>query len=406
MGHTSDWYNAIAHVDADCFFASCELSRRPELRGRPLCVLSSQDACVVAKTYDAKAVGIRTGMPVWEARRLLPQAVYLSADFRFYGLLSAKMFAILRCYSPAVEVYSIDEAFIDINGIRSLWRKSFAQLADEMRSRIYSDIGITVSVGISTTRILAKIASERNKPDGSTVVPGRAIRRFLADVPLGDVPGIGRNREALLHKFGLCTALDYCRADKAHIHHLLGKAGADLWQELNGISVFGLELAPPVPKSIARTASLGQVTTERTLIASNLSCHTTRVVTELVRQGLTASMLTVFLRLCSFEAVVKRVRMQPCNDFNQFNRVVKSALEELFTNGHEYRACGVIASGLHADAGQGDLFAAETPGRQLQLIRTMDAINRKYGAQTLRPAQSIQKPRRGVRFAYPVIIAS
>lgn len=405
MQQTTDWYNAVAHVDADCFFAACELSRRPELRGRPLCVLSSQDACVVARTYDARAAGIKTGMPVWEAKRLLPQAVYLPADFRFYGLLSTRMFAILRRYSPAVEVCSIDEAFIDMNGIRSLWRKSFAQLADEMRSRIYSDIGITVSVGISTTRILAKVASEKNKPDGSTVVPGRTIRRFLADVPLGDVPGIGRNRQALLHKFGLCTALDYCLADKTRIHHLLGKAGTDLWHELNGVSVFGLELAPPMPRSIARTASLGQVTTERALVASNLSCHTTRVVTELVRQGLTASALTVFLRLRSFEAVSERVRMQPSNDFNQFNRVVKAALAKLFTRGHEYRACGVIASGLHADAGQGDLFAAEAPGRQLQLIRTMDAINRKYGAQTLRPAQSIQKPRRAVRFAYPVIIA-
>jgi len=100
--------------------------------------------------------------------------------------------AVYRQFSPQVEVYSIDEAFIDMNGIRSLWRKSFRQLADEMRSRIYSDIGITVSVGISTTRILAKVASEKNKPNGSTVVPGRAIRRFLADIPLGDVPGIGR----------------------------------------------------------------------------------------------------------------------------------------------------------------------------------------------------------------------
>jgi len=405
--HTSDWYNAIAHVDADCFFASCELIRRPDLRGKPLCVLSSQDACVVAKTYDAKAAGIKTGMPVWEARRLLPQAICLSADFRFYGLISAKMFAILRQYSPAVEVCSIDEGFMDMNGIRTLWRKSFRQLADDIRRRIYRDIGITVSIGISTTKILAKTASEKNKPDGSTIVPGRSIRHFLAGIAVGDVPGIGRSREALLHKFGIHTALDYCAGDKARIHRMLGKAGIDLWEELNGRPVFNMELKASMPKSIARTASLGCVTMDRAWIASNLSYHTTKVVTELVRQDLTTSMLTVFLRLKSFEAVVSKVRMQPCNDFSKLNRVVKSLLEDLFTQGHEYRACGIIASQLHVDTWQGDLFIKqEDTGRQLKLIRTMDAINMKYGSQTLRPARVMQKPRCGSRFHYPVIIAS
>ena len=407
MGHTSNWYNAIAHVDADCFFASCELMRRPDLRGKPLCVLSSQDACVVAKTYDAKAIGIKTGMPVWEARRLLPQATYLSADFRFYGLISAKIFAILREYSPEIEVYSIDEAFMDMNGIRTLWRKSFQQLADDMRQCIYRDIGITVSVGISTTRILAKIASEKNKPNGSTIVPGRSVRHFLASIPVGDVPGIGRNRAALLHKFSIHTALDYCLTDKAHIHRMLGKTGTDLWDELNGKPVFKLELEAPGPKSIARTASLGCVTTERTLIASHLSYHSTRIVTELVRKELTTSMLTVFLRLKSFETVACKVRMQSCNDFKKLNKAVKSSFEELFVQGHEYRACGVIASNLNVDEGQGDLFVKqEDKGRQLKLIQTMDAINNKYGSQTLRPAQSVQKPRRGTRFNYPVITAS
>jgi DNA polymerase-4/DNA polymerase V len=406
-GHISNWYNAIAHVDADCFFASCELTRRPDLRGKPLCILSSQDACVVAKTYDAKAVGIKTGMPVWEARRLLPQATYLSADFRFYGLISAKMFAILRQYSPAVEACSIDEGFMDMNGIRTLWRKSFRQLADDMRRRIYRDIGITVSVGISTTRILAKMASEKNKPNGSTIVPGGSIRHFLAGIPVADVPGIGRSRTALLHKFSIHTALDYCSTDKAHIHRMLGKVGTDLWDELNGRSVFKLELEPPRPRSIARTASLGCVTTSRTLIASHLSYHVTRVVTELVRKQMTTSMLTIFLRLKSFEAIVCKVRMQPCNDFGKLNKAVKFSLGELFKQGHKYRACGVIASKLNAGVWQGDLFIKhEYTCRQLKLVQTMDAINRKYGLQTLRPAQSMQKPRCATRFNYPVITAS
>lgn len=130
---TRDWPTAIAHIDADCFYASCERLRRPDLATRPLCVMSSQDACIVAKTYDAKAAGITTGMPVWEAKKLLPQAVFLPADFRFYGLLSGKLFAILRRFSPVVEHYSIDEGFIDLDGLRSYWRMGYGDIGDTIR---------------------------------------------------------------------------------------------------------------------------------------------------------------------------------------------------------------------------------------------------------------------------------
>jgi DNA polymerase-4/DNA polymerase V len=403
----SSWRNAIAHVDADCFFASCELVRRPDLRGRPVCVLSSQDACIVAKTYEAKAVGIKTGMPVWEARRLLPQAVYLPADFRFYGLVSAKMFAIFRRYSPQVEAYSIDEGFINMNGMRSLWRKGFRALADDIRQCIHRDVGITASVGISTTRTLAKMASEANKPNGSTVIPAHRIRQFLAGLPVGDIPGIGRNRVMLLHQFQIYTALEFCLTDAAKIHRMLGRSGISLRDELNGISVFAPELQPPMPKSIARTASLGAVSMDRRLIAAHLSYHTTRVVSELVRRHLTTSRLTVFLRLKSFEAVARKLRMNPCNDLGRLNRAVTSLLGEIFVRGEQYRACGVIASQLMPDAGQGDLFALRAnTGRQLKLIQTMDAINRKYGAQTVKPARAMRKSRHGIRFKYPLLTAN
>ncbi|PJA31626.1 MAG: DNA polymerase IV, partial [Zetaproteobacteria bacterium CG_4_9_14_3_um_filter_53_7] len=202
----SDWSNAIGHVDCDAFYASCEAVRHPELKGRPICVLSSQNAIVVAKSYAAKALGITTGMPVWEARKLAPQVVFLAADFRYYGQMSDKLFSILRRYSPDIEIYSIDEAFMDMNGIRMLWRKSFQQLADDIRLTVARETGLTVSVGISVTRTLAKMASESNKPNGSTILPGRRIADFLAELPVAAIPGIGRNRAALLYKFNIHTA--------------------------------------------------------------------------------------------------------------------------------------------------------------------------------------------------------
>jgi len=406
LKHVSNWYNAIAHVDADCFYASCELVRRPDLKGQPVCVLSSQDACVVAKTYDAKAIGITTGMPVWEAKKLMPQAHYLSADFRFYGLLSEKMFAILRRYSPDIEIYSIDEGFIDMNGIRSMHRMTFRQIADHIRQTVFHEVGITVSVGIATTRILAKIASEMNKPNGSTIIPGRRINNFLRQVPIGDVPGIGSNRQHIMRKLRITTAHDFASTPLERIDFILGKIGVDLWQELNGTLVFPLALEPVMPKSIARTASLGCVTQDKQLIKSHLSYHTTRMVTELVRQRLTTSSVSVFLRLESFDAMGDKVQITASSEFKKLNQVVNTLFEKLFVAGHKYRACGVAASHIQPDVQQGDLFTPFGDSNlELSLMKVMDDINLRYGVQMIKPAIALRKPKPQLRFKYPVLQA-
>jgi len=300
MRPASNWHNAVAHVDADAFYASCEAIRHPELKGRPICVLSNQNAFVVAKSYDAKAKGITTGMSVYDARKLVPEAAYLPPDFRYYGQISNKMFSILKRYSPDIEVYSIDEGFLDMNGIRMLWHQGYRQIADDIRESVKREIGITVSVGISNTKTLAKMASESNKPDGSTIVPGKRIDRFLADIPVEDVPGIGRSRMALLHKFRIRTAGEFAGTDECLIRKLLGRHGLTLWHELSGQPVLPVETEPPLPKSISRTASLGEITTDRRIIAAHLSRHTMRLISELVGKHLLAHRTSVFLTLKSF----------------------------------------------------------------------------------------------------------
>ena len=372
-----------------------------------MCVLSSQDACVVAKTYDAKAIGIRTGMPVWDAKKLMPEAHFLSADFRYYGLISKKMFSILRRYSPDIEEYSIDEGFVDMNGIRSMWGKSYRGIADDIRQTVYNEVGITVSVGIATTRILSKIASEMNKPNGSTIIPGRRIANFLREVPVGDIPGIGGSRKQLMKKLRIQTAYDFANTPLECIDMVLGKVGVDLWNELNGNPVFKLELEPPMPKSIARTASLGAVTCDKRLISSHITYHTTRMVTELVRKNLTACVISVFLRLKSFESVGRNVRITATNDYSRINHIVTAIFKHIFKHGIEYRACGVIASSLQPDVQQGDLFATPLQtSKQLAITKVMDEINTRFGNQVLRPANSLKKKAPKVKFQYPLLHAS
>ncbi len=380
----SNWPNAIAHVDADCFFASCEQLRRPDLKGQPICVLSSQDACIVAKTYDAKAAGITTGMTVWDARKRMPDAIFISADFRYYGQMSDKLFAILRCFSPAVEEYSIDEAFLDMKGLRSFHRKSYQQMADELRATVQQEIGITVSIGISVTRTLAKMASEYNKPNGTTIVAGGRIHDFLQQVSVRDIPGIGGNREALLNKFNIHTAADFATAAEHHIQRLLGKAGTELWHELNGTSLYKVETEARLPKSVARTASMGQPTQDQAIIRAHLARHAMRLSKALMDKRLTARRLTVFLTLKSFDQqAVTTALPYPTADYFLLMAEANRAVDGLFDPGQIYRACGLIATDIAVrQAGNFDLFQQAERQREdkhLQLLEAVHRVNRKYG---------------------------
>jgi len=407
----SDWPGAMAHVDADCFFAACERLRRPDLAGRPICVLSSQDACIVAKTYDAKAAGVTTGMPVWEAKRLMPQAVYLPADFRFYGLLSGKLFAILRRFSPQVEVYSIDEGFVDLDGMRGYWRMGYGEIGDAMRRAIQAETGLTVSVGVSVTRTLAKMASEANKPNGLGVVSGRHIAEFLCGQATRDIPGIGSRRAALLHKFRLRTALDFARAPEALVERLLGRTGMDLWHELNGQSLFGIQTHASLPKSMARTASLGERTSDIRLVRAHLSHHCFRLGMDMVARGLLARRFSVQLRLGNFERVVRAEQMsQPTQHLHAMQRVATHLLHQLWRPGMVVNACGIVATEIEpVGHAQAELFAGDEAGREagdLPLWQAMQQMRSRFGNSIIRPANTLLRPAsplpRSRRFGYPL----
>ena len=408
-----DWPNAIAHVDADCFYASCELLRRPDLRGTPVCVLSSQDACIVAKTYDAKAAGITTGMTVWEARKLMPHATFISADFRYYGQMSDKLFAVLRRYSPAVEESSIDEAYVDMHGLRGFYRKSYQRMADELRARVQQEIGITVSIGIAVNKTLAKMASEYNKPNGSTIVAGKRIQDFLQQVNVRAIPGIGSNRAALLSKCDMHTAADFAAASEAHIRKLLGKAGTDLWHELNGRVRYKVETQTRLPKSVARTASMGQLTQDKVTIHAHLVRHAMRLSKELLEQRYTTRQLTLFLTLKSFERHAAAITLPYATaDYFMLMQEVGKALEQLFDPAQIYRACGLVATEIEVrQAGSFDLFQQAEQQREhkhLRLLDTVHDVNQKYGAHALSICATAKSPgqRGGARFGYPLLECS
>ncbi len=405
----TDWPRAVAHVDADCFYAACELARRPALAGHPLAVMSSQDACVVAKTYEARARGVRTGMPVWEARRLVPDLVLLPADFRHYGLVSERLFRILRRFSPQVERYSIDEAFLDLDGLCGYFRCSHGELADRIRRTVREEVGITVSVGVSTGKVLAKMASESCKPDGTRVVPGRAIGSFLASQPVEAVPGIGPRRAALARKFGIATAAALARLDPRRVDRLLGKAGVDLWRELRGGQAFPVTVEPPVPKSVQRGASLGRRTRDARRVRAQLAHHAFRLALDLTARGLRARRLRVFLRLGDFRHVEAEVPLEeaPTADYGRIARAARRGLARLWRPGLVASGCGVAALGVEpADAPQRSLLP-DADAETLPLWRAVAAIRRRHGAGAIAPACTVRPAgtRPEHRFRYPLLHA-
>jgi len=192
---------ALLHIDGDAFFASCEQAHDPQLKGKPV-VTGKERGITASMSYEAKARGVTRGMRLFEVKRLCPEAIILPSDYETYSLLSQRLFAIVRRFTPEVEQYSIDEVFADLTGLRRPLRMSYEQMAATIKHELDTELGFTFSVGLAPNKVLAKIASKWQKPSGLTTIPGHDIHLFLRDLPVDKVWGIGSNTAALLQKHG------------------------------------------------------------------------------------------------------------------------------------------------------------------------------------------------------------
>ncbi|MFO0847295.1 MAG: nucleotidyltransferase [Gemmataceae bacterium] len=246
----------IGHLDADCFYVSAERVRHPDLAGKPVGVLGNQGACVIAKSYEMKAAGVKTGMPIWEARKLCPDGVYVKRDFRWYEVLSRMMLDIVGEHAEAVEYYSIDEFFFRAAPLTS--RSGLADAAAAVRDHIRDRAGLPVTVAIARTRTLAKLFSDTAKPNGclavTTVDQERAL---LGRLPVTEISGVGGRRAARLAPYGIKSCLDLADADGGLVRRVLTSTGFDIWRELNGFPAQPVRPSRSPHKVLARGGSLG-----------------------------------------------------------------------------------------------------------------------------------------------------
>ncbi len=241
----------IAHLDADCFYVSAERVRRPSLLHLPVGVLGNQGACVIAKSYEMKAAGVKTGVPIWEAVKLCPDGIYIKRDFQWYEVLSRMMLDMVQSCSPTVEYYSIDEFFFDADRVDP----------KELQARILNTVGVPVTVGVSKSRTLAKLASDAGKPFGCRVLlDDEEIASYIESINVQEVTGIASRSATKLAENGIRTCGEFRRADPQLINRLLTKRGEALWWELHGQPITKIATSRPRHKAIARGGSIGEAT--------------------------------------------------------------------------------------------------------------------------------------------------
>lgn len=245
---------AVGHLDCDCFYVSAERVRDRFLRGKAVGVLGNQGACVIAKSYEMKHAGVKTGMPIWDAMRLCPLGVYVKRDFRWYEVLSRRVLAVVRDFSPRVEYHSIDDFFFEVP---CGYGASLQKLAEEMRDAVLREVGVPVTVGIAWTKILAKLISDTAKPFGASALLGPdAVRALLSRLPVTEISGIASRRAARLEPHGIRTCIDLALADRRLVRQLLTITGEALWYELNGDSILPFYTERPSHKMLSRGGSL------------------------------------------------------------------------------------------------------------------------------------------------------
>ncbi len=381
------WPKAIAHIDADAFFVECERATNPFLKGKCV-VVGKERGIITALSYEAKARGLKRGMRMFEAKKICPEVIIVESDYEKYSLFSVRMFDILKRYSPLVEEYSIDEAFLDLTGMRRVLNAGYAEIAYEIQKDIETQLGISVSIGVAPTKVLAKIASKWDKPHGRVLIKAKEIHKYLGSVDIEDVWGIGPNTASLLRKLNINTALDFALRDVDYLRGFLSKPYIEIWHELRGESVLPIESAKDSYKSISKTATF-KPTKKKDFLISELIKNLENACSKARRYRLAAGRLVVFLKDNYFVTSSVEVRLSSHSNVPLLmSTAVKEAFEMIYQQGKIYRQTGIILLDLRTKI-RYDLFEGVARIKKvLSLYRAVDRINEKFGRGAIHIAAS------------------
>lgn len=378
----------IALVDCNNFFVACERLRKPELENKPVCVLSNNDGCVVSRSNEAKRMGVEMGAPYFICKNQFKKVTFLSGDLPYYCEISKRVTDKLYDYTPDIEIYSIDEAFLDLTGLRKTFNCSYEEIASRIVKEIKDEIGIDVSVGLSYSKVLAKLANDKAKNlqkikiDKKTYKIGfRDIQKELKETLISDVWGVGKNTTALLKKHLIQTCFDFVSQDDIWIKKHLGKIGIELKQELTGISINPVQTTIKAPKSISRSESFKEFQTDKNYIVAQLNNHIHKVCKKLRNEHLLTECVGIMLRTKDFFVFDKKLNLiNPTNTEFELANISKKMLDEIFKEGIIYRSVGFFATKLSPQSSQQiSLFEGMETIKKQELSNSWDKLEEKFG---------------------------
>jgi DNA polymerase V len=379
---------AVGHLDADCFYVSAERVRDAFLRDKAVGVLGNQGACVIAKSYEMKAAGVGTGMPIWEALVRCPAGVYLKRDFRWYEVLSRLMLDTMHDLSPRVEYYSIDEFFFAASPPRG---RTFQEAAVLIRDRVWERVGVPVTVGIARTRTLAKLISDAAKPFGAlAVLDPEAEEALLAERPVTEITGIAGRRAARLQPWGIRTCLDLARADRRLVRAILTASGEALWWELNGDPVQPIHPQRPPHKALARGGSFGEPTSDPIVLYAWLVRNLERLIEELEFHAVLAGRLTVWVAYKDGQVGVGQAALAiPTDRFDLLLDAARPCLRRAWVARVPATRMHLIVERL-TPRGQRPLGLFDPPAARAEAVaRLKRAVNARHGRFALRSAATL-----------------
>lgn len=376
--------SVIALVDCDSFFVSCEQSVNSELKGRPVCVMSGRGQCVISRSKEAKKLGIRMGMPYFQIEGQMKKAIYINANHELYSKISEKVMTILKNFSPKVEVYSIDEAFVDLTGLERLYKKNYLEIAQMIREEVLKHTDIPVSIGVSSSKSLAKLASDKAKTMGEGVflIGARKIVPLLQNTSIDEIWGIGKNLSILLRKNGILTAYELVCQDDLWLNKQIGIRGLEMKHELLGEMVSPVSNEVKLPKSIQKTSALAKFSSDKNYLKNSLNYHIHRACVKLRGINAKCKGVSIFLRTKDFRVFCEKKVLNVATDFElEISDIVFTLLDKLYNPNILYRSTGVILDTFTMnDEAQMSLFADEkVDEKKEKLSKCFDKLEARFG---------------------------
>ena len=376
--------HVIALVDCDSFFVSCEQAVNPELKGKPVCVMSGRGQCVISRSKEAKKLGVRMGMPYFQIEGAMKKAIYINANHVLYCEISEKVMDVLKEISPKVEVYSVDEAFVDLTGLERLYKKNYYEIAQFIREEIKNKADIPVSIGISSSKTLAKLASDKAKKleEGVFLIGSRKIQPELLKTSIDEIWGIGRNLSALFRKNGILTAYELVQQNDLWLNKQIGIRGLEMKHELLGEMISPVDDSVKLPKSIQKTSALAKFTSDKEYLKNSLNYHIHRACVKLRKLDAKCFGISIYLRTKDFKVFCeKRVLNKATNFELEISDIIFELLDELYNPNILYRSTGVILDTFEQNS-EAQLSIFDNPEDDIKkekLTKCFDKLESRFG---------------------------